>query len=117
MQREPSPGPRYGPLIRRWTRNRRTLRRPPALLAPAAVAWGHCWADGSARRTAPANRSAQNQEVKPVAPGFRVRCVLGMPYGTAETFFAAAELLLGETAHRGVGPAEGVHLAEEVREA
>src|SRR5918999_3567410 len=64
-----------------------------------------------------ANRSAQNQQVKPVASGFRVRCVLGMSYGTAETFFAAEELLLSESAHRGVGVAERVHLAEEVREA
>src|SRR5882762_4250751 len=40
-----------------------------------------------------------------------------MSYGTAETFFTAAELVLGEVAHRGVGVAEGVHLGEEVREA
>jgi hypothetical protein len=64
-----------------------------------------------------ANRSAQNQEVKPVAPGFRVRCVLGISYGTAETFFTAEELVLSEIAHRGIGLAESVHLAEEVREA
>src|SRR5215216_2972053 len=64
-----------------------------------------------------ANRSAQNQEVKPVASGFRVRCVLAMSYCTAETFFAAEELLLSEITHRGVGLAERVHLAEEVREA
>jgi hypothetical protein len=64
-----------------------------------------------------ANRSAQNQQVKPVASGFRVRCVLGISYGTAETFFAAEELLLSETAHRGIGVAERVHLAEKVREA
>src|SRR5215469_10646635 len=64
-----------------------------------------------------ASRSAQNQEVKPVASGFRVRCVLGMSYGTAETLFTAEELVLGEIAHRGVGLAESVHLAEEVREA
>ena len=64
-----------------------------------------------------ANRSAQNQEVKPVASGFRVRGVLGMSYGTAETFFAAEEVVLSEVAHRGVGVAERVHLAEEVREA
>src|SRR5512132_3842429 len=57
-----------------------------------------------------ANRSAQNQEVKPVASGFRVRCVLGMSYGTAETFFTAEELVLSEIAHRGVGLAERVHL-------
>ena len=38
-------------------------------------------------------------------------------YGAAETVFAAEELVLGETAHGGVGVAEGVHLAEEVREA
>jgi hypothetical protein len=31
--------------------------------------------------------------------------------------FAAEELVLAETAHRGVGLAERVHLAEEVREA
>jgi hypothetical protein len=62
-------------------------------------------------------RSAQHQQVKPVASGFRVGCVLGMSYGTAETFFAAEELLVSETAHRGVGVAEGVHLAEEVRQA
>jgi hypothetical protein len=64
-----------------------------------------------------ANRSAQNQQVKPVASGFRVRCALGISYGTAETFFAVEELVLSEMAHRGVGVAEGVHLAEEVREA
>ena len=40
-----------------------------------------------------------------------------MSYGTAETFFTAAELVLGEIAHRGVGLAESVQLAEEVREA
>jgi len=40
-----------------------------------------------------------------------------MSYGTAETFFTAEELILGETAHRGVGAAESVGLAEEVREA
>jgi hypothetical protein len=40
-----------------------------------------------------------------------------MSYGTAETFLAAEELLLGETAHRRVGVAEPVHLAEEVRQA
>jgi hypothetical protein len=40
-----------------------------------------------------------------------------MSYGTAETFFTAQELVLGEVAHGGVGVAEGVHLAEEVREA
>jgi hypothetical protein len=64
-----------------------------------------------------ANRSAQHQEVKPVASGLWVRGVLGMSDSTAETFFAAAELVLGEVAHRGVGVAERVHLAEEVREA
>jgi len=64
-----------------------------------------------------ANRSAQDQKVKPVASGFRVRCVPDISYGTAETFFAAEELLLGETAHRGVSLAERVQLAEEVREA
>ena len=40
-----------------------------------------------------------------------------MSYGTAETFFAAEELVLGETAHCGVGLAKRVQLAEEVREA
>jgi len=40
-----------------------------------------------------------------------------MPYGTPETFFTAEELVLSEIAHRGVGEAESVHLAEEVREA
>lgn len=40
-----------------------------------------------------------------------------MTYGTAETFFAAEELVLSEMAHRGVGVAQRVHLAEEVREA
>jgi hypothetical protein len=64
-----------------------------------------------------ANRSAQNQQVKPVASGFWVRCVLSISYGTAETFFTGEELLLSETAHRGVGVAERVHLAEEIREA
>ena len=64
-----------------------------------------------------ANRSAQNQEVKPVAPGFQVRCALDMSDGTAETFFTAEELALSEMAHRGVGVAERVHLAEEVGEA
>src|SRR5215469_203701 len=75
-------------------------------------------ADGRDTRSAlRANRSAQNQEVKPVASGFRVRCVPGMSYGTAETFFTAEELVLGEIAHRGIGLAESVHLAEQVREA
>jgi hypothetical protein len=63
------------------------------------------------------NRSAQNQEVKPVASGLRVRWVLGVSYGTAETFFTAQELVLSEIAHGGVGLAESIHLAEEVREA
>src|SRR4029453_200768 len=40
-----------------------------------------------------------------------------MPYGTAETALAGEELVLGELAHCGVGVAERVHLAEEVREA
>ena len=40
-----------------------------------------------------------------------------MPYGTPETFFTAEELVLSEIAHRGVGAAESVNLAEEVREA
>ena len=40
-----------------------------------------------------------------------------MSYGTAETFFTAEELVLSEVAHRGVGVAESVHLAEEVHEA
>jgi len=40
-----------------------------------------------------------------------------MSYGTAETFLTAEELVLSEIAHRGVGVAESVHLAEEVREA
>ena len=40
-----------------------------------------------------------------------------MSYGTAETFFTAEELDLSETAHRRVGVAESVRLAEEVREA
>jgi len=40
-----------------------------------------------------------------------------MSYGTAETFFAAEELVLSQIAHRRVGLAEGVHLAEELREA
>jgi hypothetical protein len=62
-------------------------------------------------------RSAQNQEVKPVASGFGARCVLGLSYGTAEAFFTAEELVLSEIAHRGVGAAERVHLAKEVREA
>src|SRR4030095_15768074 len=48
--------------------------------------------------------------------GFRVRCDRGVSYGTAETFLTAEELVLSEIAHRGVGVAEGVHLAEEVRE-
>ena len=61
--------------------------------------------------------SAQNQEVKPVVSGLRLRRVLGMSYGTAETFFTAEELVLCEIAHRGVGLAESVHLAEEFREA
>jgi hypothetical protein len=38
-------------------------------------------------------------------------------YGTAETFFPAEELVLSEMAHRGVGVAERVQLAEQVREA
>jgi hypothetical protein len=62
-------------------------------------------------------RSAQNQEVKPVASGFRVRRLLGTSYGTAEAFFTAEELVFTEIAHRGVGLAESVHLAEEVGEA
>ena len=40
-----------------------------------------------------------------------------MSYGTAETILAAAELVLGEIAHRGVCAAERVQLTEEVREA
>jgi hypothetical protein len=40
-----------------------------------------------------------------------------MSYGTAETFFTAEELVLSEIAHRGVGAADSVHLAEELREA
>lgn len=40
-----------------------------------------------------------------------------MADGTAETIFATAELVLGETAHSGIGMAERVHLAEEVGEA
>jgi len=40
-----------------------------------------------------------------------------MSHGTAEAFFTAEELVLGEIAHRGVGVAERVHLAEEAREA
>src|SRR5262245_4534315 len=62
-------------------------------------------------------RSAQNQEVEPVASGLPVRRVVDTSHGTAETFFAAEELVLRETAHRGVGLAERVDLAEEVREA
>src|SRR5919108_1214699 len=73
--------------------------------------------DGRTSRFALREPSAQNQEVKPVASGFRIRCVLGMSYGTAETFFTTEELVLSQTAHRGVGEAESVHLAEEVREA
>src|SRR4029453_578043 len=57
------------------------------------------------------------QEVKPVASGFRVRCVRGVSYGTAETFLTAEELVLTETAHRGVGGGERVHPAGEAREA
>src|SRR5215510_10758133 len=72
---------------------------------------------GQARPIRRANRSAQHQEVKRVASGFRVRRVLGVSYGTAQTFFTAEELVLGEIAHRGVSVAECVHLAEEVREA
>jgi hypothetical protein len=64
-----------------------------------------------------AYRSAQNQEVKPVASGFGARCALGISNGTAETLFTAEELVLSEIAHRGVGLAESVHLTEEVREA
>jgi len=40
-----------------------------------------------------------------------------MAYGTAETCFTAKELVLSEIAHRGVGMAESIDLAEEVREA
>src|SRR6476620_1719711 len=40
-----------------------------------------------------------------------------MSYGMAEAFFTAEELVVAEAAHRGVGVAEGVHLAEEVRKA
>ena len=40
-----------------------------------------------------------------------------MSHGPAEAFFPAEELVLGEIAHRGVGVAQAVHLAEEVREA
>src|SRR5947208_14651398 len=68
----------------------------------------------SRRRT---DGSAQNQEVRPVASGLLVRRVLGMSYGTPETFLTAEELVFSEIAHRGVGVAENVHLAEEVREA
>lgn len=47
----------------------------------------------------------------------RVRRVLGLAYGTAKAFFAAEELVFGETAHGGIGLAESAHLVEEVREA
>ena len=40
-----------------------------------------------------------------------------MSYGPAETFFPAEKLVLSEIAHRGVGVAKRVRLAEEVREA
>src|SRR4051812_47651767 len=63
------------------------------------------------------NLSAEDQEVEPVASRLRVRRVIGMSDRAAETFFAAEELLLAETAHRRVGCAEGVDLAEEIREA
>src|SRR6476660_8790051 len=40
-----------------------------------------------------------------------------MLHGTAESLLAAPELVVRELAHRRVGVAERVHLAEEVREA
>jgi hypothetical protein len=42
--------------------------------------------------------------------------VFGRPCGTAETFFPAEELVLGEIADRGIGKTERVHLPEEVAE-
>src|SRR5262245_45750005 len=63
------------------------------------------------------DRSAQNEEVEPVASEFRARRVLAISHGTAESFLSALELVLREHAHRRVGLAERVHLAEEVREA
>jgi MFS family permease len=57
--------------------------------------------------------SAQDQEVKPVGPGFRAACLLSVPHGAAEPFLAAQELLVGEVAHDGVGAAERVCLGEE----
>ena len=44
-------------------------------------------------------------------------CVLGLLHRTAETFFPTAEFVLGEAAHRGIGAAKCVHLAQEVGEA
>src|SRR4051812_956914 len=65
-----------------------------------------------------AGTSAQNQEVKPVTPGFRAGWLLvrGVLRGLADSFFAALEFLLGEGAHCGVGAAEGVHLGKELGE-
>src|SRR5262249_45018241 len=57
------------------------------------------------------------QQVEPVAPDLRILGVLDVLYGTAEAFLPAEELDLGEMAHGGVGVAQRVHLAEEVREA
>src|SRR5581483_12357081 len=48
-----------------------------------------------------------------VAPRLRVR---GVGDGTAQTLLAADELVLGEPAHRRVGPAQRVRLVEERRE-
>ena len=66
-----------------------------------------------ARSIAWSTTSAQNQEVEPVAS----RLVRRVAYSAAETFLPTEELVLGESAHRRVGRAKAVQLAEEAGEA
>src|SRR6476619_2603509 len=66
--------------------------------------------------TAETYRSAQNQQVEPVASRLRVRLRLGRSDSATETLLPALELVLAEVAQRGVGVAKRVDVAEEVGE-
>src|SRR5690349_6054909 len=59
-------------------------------------------------------RSAQDEKIEQVASRLRALAAL---HRTPETVLPAHELVVAEAAHRRVGLAERVHLAEEVREA
>src|SRR6185437_6174010 len=77
----------------------KTVRRAvPVSLPSSSIIRGYSATRCVRPRRKTPRRSAQHEEIEPVAPGFRLPRALGFAHGVAETFLAAEELLLGESA-------------------